>query len=280
MKRDPAEFTGAPWRGLENQIPPRARTVPTMLRDEEQALYYWLGRDWAKGKGAVVDLGCFVGGSTARFAAGITEAQRNTQVHAFDRFTANEQTKERTLYPQGIRAFEGTDVLDLAQSLLTPWVENVTLHPGDILRARWNADPIEVLAVDAAKTARSADRIAAEFFPALIPGASVIVQQDLLHWKQPWLIAQMHALADAATPVAFCARDCAVFLVTGKIGPQQVEAAQTALLDDRELVEVLESAAASAAFAPVARRIGKAIDAVKANPGERRAWALSKEAAG
>ena len=279
MTRDPAEFSGAPWTQLCDHLPERARKVPTMLRAEEQALYYWLGRDWARGRGAAVDLGAFVGGSTARIAEGLRDAGRDTAVHAYDRFTANERVKERTLYPQGIAAFDGEEVEALARDLLAPWSDAVALHPGDITEARWTGGPIEILAVDAAKTARSADRIAEAFFPALIPGGSVIVQQDFLHWRQPWLIAQMHLLGAAALPVAFCARDCAVFLVTERIGPATLEAARTDHLTDAELIEVLEAAAASPALSQVARRIAVAAGAVRANPGERRAWAFTRETA-
>ncbi|MCB2131987.1 MAG: hypothetical protein KDD96_06205, partial [Rhodobacteraceae bacterium] len=87
MTRDISEFSGTPWRDIADQIPQRARAVPTMLKAEEQALYFWIARDWAKGAGAIVDLGCFAGGSTARLAAGAEAAGYAAEIHAYDRFS-------------------------------------------------------------------------------------------------------------------------------------------------------------------------------------------------
>ena len=276
MTRDISEFSGTPWRDIADQIPQRARAVPTMLKAEEQALYFWIARDWAKGAGAIVDLGCFAGGSTARLAAGAEAAGYAAEIHAYDRFSANEKTKENTLYPQGVAPFEGEDIRPLAERLLAPWADMIALYPGDLLQSRWHGGPIEVLAVDAAKSARAADRIADRFFPALIPAGSLIVQQDFLHRRQPWLIAQMHLLAGAAVPVAFCAHDCVAFLVTEQIDRDRLAAARVEHLDDDALIGILTDAAESPALAPVADRIAGAIHAVRANPGERRAWAFGR----
>ncbi len=269
MTRDISEFSGTPWRDIADQIPQRARAVPTMLKAEEQALYFWIARDWAKGAGAIVDLGCFAGGSTARLAAGAEAAGYAAEIHAYDRFSANEKTKENTLYPQGVAPFEGEDIRPLAERLLAPWADMIALYPGDLLQAAGTAAD-RVLAVDAAKSARAADRI------ALIPAGALIVQQDFLHRRQPWLIAQMHLLAGAAVPVAFCAHDCVAFLVTEQIDRDRLAAARVEHLDDDALIGILTEAAESPALAPVADRIAGAIHAVRANPGERRAWAFGR----
>lgn len=76
----------------------------------------------------------------------------------------------------------------------------VTLHRGEIGGMCRTGGPVSILAVDAAKGAAVADHVAAEFFPALVPGRSVVVQQDYLISVQPWLCAQMVMLADCFLP--------------------------------------------------------------------------------
>ncbi len=186
-----------------------------MLSKEEQKLYFWLARDWARGMGATVDLGCFVGGSTARLAEGHRQAGHVTEIYAFDRFTAAQKAKRKHLYDKGIAVFGGHDTLPLAQSLLPEWSTQIQLVPGEIEDALWPKNPTEILVVDAGKAAVTADAIAQLFFPGLIAGNSVVVQQDLARWNQPWLAVQMALLSDHFQPVCRCGSGTTVvFLCT------------------------------------------------------------------
>ena len=265
-----------PWTRLLDRALGPARDVPTMLSVEEQKLYYWLAAFWAEGAGAVVDLGCFAGGSTARLAEGARVAGHGGAVHAFDRFTADESAKARILHPQGVPAFEGTDILPLARRLLAPWEGRVTLHRGEIEAANWAAGPIELLVMDASKTAATGDAMAGIFFPHLIAGRSLIVQQDYLHWSQPWVPAQMEALAEFVRPVAHAPRDTVVFLVERVPDATALAAARIADLDDAALDAHLASAAARLEGFGLAPRLAEMRAALAANPGERRAFAFTR----
>ncbi|HGG05640.1 MAG TPA: hypothetical protein ENK28_09300, partial [Aliiroseovarius sp.] len=191
-----------PWQTVDPKALDATRPVPTMLSPEEQLLYYWIASEWAKGSGAIVELGCFVGGSTARLAEGHRVAGLKSEIHAFDRFLASETAKKNHFYSAGIAAFEGEDILPLAKSLLKPWADRITLHPGMIEDQDWTGGDIEVLVMDASKSTKASDHMAAKFFPHLIPGQSLVVQQDYLHWKQPWIAVQMERMANWFTPVA------------------------------------------------------------------------------
>ena len=129
-----------------------------MLTSRERRLYVWLAAHWARGAGAVVDLGCFVGGSAACLAQGLALAGRDGPVHAYHRFSANESAKEKFLYASGVPPFEGSDTLALAQRLLAPWEGRVALHRGDILKQRWTGAPIPACATPARCAASSAAR--------------------------------------------------------------------------------------------------------------------------
>jgi hypothetical protein len=274
----PAElFAAHPWRGLTHPELDAALAIPSMLSPEEAQLYFWLARDWSQNAGATVDLGTFAGGSAARLAAGHRAAGRGTPVIAYDQFTADETTKQRFLYPAGVAPFKGNDILLLAHRMLTPWKPAVELRAGDILEQAWTSGPIELLVIDAAKSTALADHIAAEFFPALIPGRSIVVQQDFLHRVQPWLAAQMFLLSDFFTPVARVPRDCMVFLCTRTPTPAAIAAARTETLDDAALVRLVRRAARL--YQPLAGRywFANMVRKLRANPGERTAWKMWRE---
>lgn len=266
-------FAARPWNDLDAaSISGAALAVPTMLSAEEQALYFWLGAVWARGEGTVVDLGCFAGGSTARLADGLRLAGRATAIHAYDRFTASEKVKARVLYPRGIEPFDGTDILPLAQRLLAEWAPAVSLHPGDIATQHWAGGPIEILVLDASKTTSSSDRVAETFFPALIPGRSVVVQQDFLHWRQPWLPVQMQLLAGCFRPLAFCPKDTVAFLCTRVPGTAELAAARTDGLGDGEMIAHLRAAMPDYERWSLRHRLRRQIKALRRNPGQRVAW--------
>src|SRR6266545_1241208 len=60
-----------PWRDVV--LPPDAVGIPTMLSKTERKLLYSLARDHAGGEAAIVDAGCFLGGSTAALLAGVRD---------------------------------------------------------------------------------------------------------------------------------------------------------------------------------------------------------------
>lgn len=269
-------FAATPWNDLPDTALGLAGEVPSMLTPRERRLYVWLAAKWARGEGAVVDLGCFVGGSTACLAQGFALAEREGRVHAYDRFTANESAKEKFLYSAGVPRFAGSDTLALAQRLLQPWEGRVTFHRGDILDQRWCGGPVELLVIDIAKSTAIADHVAAQFFGALIPGRSILVHQDYLHDVQPWLPAQMELLKDHFTPLAHVAPHSMCFLCTSVPDSGALARARTDALDTGAMLALLESARARHALAAADRAIGRMMDNLRAHPNLRDAGALRR----
>lgn len=269
-------FAARPWARLLERALGEASSVPTMLSTEEQKLYYWITGFWAEGVGEVVDLGCFAGGSTARLAEGQRAARRSRGIHAFDRFTAGEDVKARILYAQGIAPFDGQDILPLAKDLLSPWAPHIAFHRGEIDKMRWRGGPIEVLVMDASKAAQTGDRMAETFFPHLVPGASLVVQQDFLHWSQPWVPAQMELLASHFRPLTHVERDTMVFLCESVPDAAALRAARTASLEDAALDDLLAASEARYEEWGLAPRLAEMRRAVAANPGTRRAYQFER----
>ena len=267
----PRIFRERPWRSISDFTMKATAPVPTMLSRMEQRLYLWLARDWALGEGVIVDLGTFVGGSTARLAEGQRQAGRAIPIHAFDRFGASPSVKELVLYSQGIEPFDGTDILPLSQKLLSPWAPAIKFHKGQIEDQDWDGTKIEILAIDAAKTVKGMDRMAEMFFPSLIPGRSVVVQQDFLHWKVPWIPVQMEQMADWFEPLAVCPRDTVVYLCTKPVDEAALVAGRMEGLSDQDLQDGLMAAADRLAHFAVEDRLVRQSEAVTLNPGARMA---------
>src|SRR5207248_5260678 len=60
-----------PWR--EATLPVDATGIPTMLSKDERRVLYGLARDYARDDAAIVDAGCFLGGSTAALLSGVRD---------------------------------------------------------------------------------------------------------------------------------------------------------------------------------------------------------------
>ncbi len=264
----------APWRDMPWRNLGHARKAPTMLSPDERRAYVWLTENWAKGAGAVVDLGCFAGGSTAHLAEGLARGGSGAHVHAYDRFTISENLKEKFLYSKGIAPYDGDDLLGPARQILTPWEDRVTLHPGLIEEQEWSGDPIEILVMDASKAVHTMDRMAEIFFPALIPAGSLIVQQDFLHWKTPWVAVQMQRMADWVTPVGYAETDTVIFHVDHPLDADAIAAGHCGGLSDAVLIASLRAMRPRLEAFGVDDRMKSLIAGIKNNPGERIAWKL------
>jgi len=273
-----AEFAGRPWRVVpEADLGPAAR-VPTMLTAEEGLLYHWLGRR-AKGLGATVDLGAYAGGSAARLLSGLALSGQPFHVHSYDRFRSSRAFWAKFMPDEPPPEADDADLLPVVRRHLAPWAKQVTLHIGDIGEKRWTGGPIEILSVDAAKGSAMADHIADQFFPALLPGRSILVQQDYLMAVQPWLCAQMVALRDQFLPLAHVPKVGMVFLCLAPVTEAVLAAARVDGLTDGKLMgRVREAAAWHEGMVP--RGPFKAmLEQVKAHPGVRLGWQMRQASA-
>lgn len=275
----PARFSGfddSPWLGGATTRLGAAMEVPSMLTHEETLLYHWLTSTWASGSGAIVDLGCFVGGSTARLAEGHRQAGLNSPIHAYDKFGVSQSLCDEVLYPAGVTPFEAEDSLPAVRQLLAPWLDHITLHKGDIAELGWSGAPIEILAMDASKSTRTMDQMALDFFPALIAGQSILIQQDFMHWRQPWIAAQMARLSEYFVPLAHALDDTVVFGCVKTPDRDAVRAALVDPLSDDDLLAAVEAAEPIYAEFGALKQMRHHLKAIKHNPGKRVSWQLDK----
>ena len=170
--------------------------MPTMLSREEQKLLYVLARDHWSGEGAIVDAGCFLGGSTVALAAGVRargDGDHRKAVVTFDHFVVDAVGLE--YFPDDMPPEVGDSFQPAFQRNIEPYADVVDLRAGDFKGAQWDGTPIEVLFLDVCKSWELNGVAQQRFFPTVVPGHGVIVQQDYLWGSHPWIHVLMEAVA-------------------------------------------------------------------------------------
>ncbi len=175
-------MNGRPWARVA--VPASVSAVPAMLSREERQYLTWLTSERYEGWGAVVDLGPWLGGSTAALAEGLRRRGKGGVVHSLDLFRWEPD------YMGAVAAeplAEGADFQHVFARHTAPWAGFIEARQADLSRFQWDGGPIELLFVDAAKTWDLANAILAGFGDHLVPGRSRVVLQDFRYHETHWL---------------------------------------------------------------------------------------------
>lgn len=216
--------TEKPWQAIDdaNRI---ENPVPSMIAPDEFKYLRWLARDLYSGKGEIVDGGPLLGGSTVALAEGLRQnprvREKARRVHSYDRFVYI--ASAHSLFPDASRPKPGDSVLTHFLDYTEPWREHLAVYPGEIQTHGWAGEPIEILFIDLAKTWATQGYLLREFFPSLIPGVSIVVQQDYFFHGCYWIHPVMEHLADYFTPVHVTDASSAGFLLERAIPPELLE---------------------------------------------------------
>jgi SAM-dependent methyltransferase len=239
-----AESTCA-WR--ERPVPASCADVPTMLVPDELRLLHYLADECYAGEGAIVDAGCFLGGSTLALADGLRRNLRRRGcdeeklIHSYDRFEIEGWTIG-TYFPESAQA--GESFRPLFDRNIAPYANLVEVHAGDVRSHPWTGGPIEILFIDVAKHWTVCDWVTWQFFPQLIPGKSVVIQQDYLyhHWVA-WLHVTMEFYSDYFEYVCDTGVNSVVFLNTKRIPEGVLREKTVESLTTAEKIELMDRAA-------------------------------------
>jgi hypothetical protein len=234
-----------PWRDVT--LPPDAVGIPTMLSKSERKLLYGLARDHARDDAAIVDAGCFLGGSTAALLAGMRdrpEPWSGPPLASYDLFRVEEYT---------LGKFFGDDPsLGVGDSFRERFDANVVrfdlphdVQEGDITEIGWSGDPIDVLFLDVLKSPEITDAVLRDFFPSLVPGRSVIVHQDYGWGWMPWVPITVELMRDSLVLLDSMEWGSHAFLLRDDVPAELVEGGVSGLDVDRRLA-LLEAAIARA----------------------------------
>jgi hypothetical protein len=206
-----------PWR--DESLPFGGRGIPTMLSKDERRLLYALARDYARDDAAIVDAGCFLGGSTAALLSGVRDRATPWQgppVATYDLFRVEAYTIARF--------FTGKPSLRVGDSFRSRFDANVAgygvphvVHEGNIIDIGWSGGPIDVLFLDVLKTWEVNDAVLRDFFPSLRPGRSVIVHQDYGSGWAPWIPMTVELMGDSLRLIDGMEWGSHVFLLEGEV---------------------------------------------------------------
>ena len=158
-------------------------------RREQQWLRKYAAQRYG-GLGAIVDLGCFVGGTTIALAEGLAlnRKAQGQQIHAYDLFTWNEGYEAWAKGSElGGRFRPSESFLPEFLKRTEQWRDHIVVHREDLRAASWSGESIEFLYIDAMKAPQVASAIASNFFPHLIPRKSYIAHQDYPHYVTWWI---------------------------------------------------------------------------------------------
>jgi hypothetical protein len=230
-----------PWR--QATLPGDAVGIPTMLSKDERRLLYGLARDYASGDGAIVDAGCFLGGSTAALLAGVRDRPsgwRGPPLESYDLFRVEAFTVAKFFANE-----RGLKVGDSFRPRFDGHVARFDLphvvHEGDITELGWSGGAIDVLFLDVLKSWEINDAVLRDFFPALVPGRSVIVHQDYGWGDNPWIQVTVELMRDSLVLIDWMEWGSHLFFVEKEL-PVDVLENGVASLDLDMKIEVLDQA--------------------------------------
>jgi hypothetical protein len=233
-----ARIARALGHGCERLDSEQIHKTTTMLSSAEKRLLYFLARDYYSGQGAILDAGCFLGGSTMALAQGLLDRgdRRQALIHAFDLFQADPFMIE--YYLPGGEYLPGDSFLPLYEKSIDSVRQLVQVHAGDLRQVSWTEGPIEIFFIDIAKSWETNDHLVTEFFPHLIPGRSIVVQQDYVHEWCPWLHVAMERLAEYFEPLGFVEHNTMVYRLDRPI-PRELTAARVSTYSREDKIRLM-----------------------------------------
>lgn len=174
-----SEFTATstpPYNGLKV---PDYSFIPGMLSLLEKKYLYGLTFSTYEGRGAVVEIGSWLGNSAAYLARGLKDRGFPVKVYCYDRFIAD-ASEVKKAHTQGLSLKAGQDTLPLFRSYLKEFGPGVVALKTRVEGMRWDEGPIEILHIDAPKKIAALEHVFRTLGPKLIPMRSIVVMQDFV----------------------------------------------------------------------------------------------------
>jgi hypothetical protein len=161
---------------------PEIQSIPGMLSKEEQEYLHQLTSIEYQGRGAIVEIGSWLGNSAACLAQGLVDGKKMAELHCYDRFSADpiEIVKAKKY---GLELVRDQDTTNIFKNYLKPIGIPVTAYKCNAKDINWKLGDVEILHLDAPKKVEDIKAVLREFLPHLIPGVSTVVFQDFTFAK-------------------------------------------------------------------------------------------------
>jgi hypothetical protein len=182
--------TTPPWMALapsfDHKIP-----VPGMIEPVERLMLYWAAKEFWRGFGEIVEIGCFAGLSTTALARGIQDngavKTKRKRLHSYDLFQIPDYNTEYYCKLLGLPSEYRGSFQHVFERNIADYHETVAIYPGDVVAREWQGRPIEVMFLDCSETEELFDHVFRSFFRALIPGQSLVILQDFFYYRTYFL---------------------------------------------------------------------------------------------
>lgn len=159
-----------------------ARSIPTMVKPDVHEFLQTTASNVPKGS-CIVEVGAWLGGTTAHMALGAREAIETPELIVFDRFKATQAEVEKAARA-GISLTRGQDTRPQVQEILRKFSVPIDLKKTGILEIEWTHRPIGLYVDDAAKTPELFGHVVRQFGPSWIPGETIVALLDYKYWKR------------------------------------------------------------------------------------------------
>jgi hypothetical protein len=222
----------AAFRRYLQRLPEEAAAVPSMMSESERQFLFGIARDYYGGEGLIVDAGLFMGASTRCFGAGLLANAGLERIRA--RWAQPLVSMELGIVNPGMLDFferngireglrTGDSFVPLLQRNIAPVAPLVDLRIGDMRQTGRVESPIEILFLDVLKLPAISEFAIREYFPKLIPGRSLVIQQDYFIDKLPYIKVHQEFFRDRFEFVGEISSS-AVFRCMAPVGPDAVAA--------------------------------------------------------
>src|SRR5690606_1698818 len=132
--------------------------IPAMLTPPERHYIHWHMKNIFTGSGEAVELGSFLGGSTAATLSGLVKnsnkkaSQRILKVYDLFEWTLADLNVYKSVFDINADIKVGESFQPLFYKHIHPWTSQVKIFPGDIHNHTWSGEDIEYLFVDLMKS--------------------------------------------------------------------------------------------------------------------------------
>jgi len=204
------------------------RATISMTHEEEKRMLYTLVKEYPRQIETIIDAGCFLGASTLSFGIALEEREwargggelHDRPVFSYDLFLNDSFGRALIRRKTGKRTQDHDNLLPFFLHTVGDKLRYCNVVAGDVCDFPWTPErKIDILFLDLLKMSRINDFCVENFFPALVPGESVVIQQDYLHEYVPWIPITMKLMEEWFDFLGFC-QSSAIYAVQKPISAE------------------------------------------------------------
>jgi hypothetical protein len=214
------------------------------LEQDEFDMYQATAANHFSGEGLIIDAGCFTGYSTLALCLGATSVSgislQPRSIVALDRFVATDLYIVENFLEHGVDIRYGESYLQAFLDRLASYRDFLDVRAGELTLVGRITSPIEILAIDIAKSPGLNNYIMRNWYSLLRPRHSIVIHQDFYAPTQPWIAASMGMLMDYFEVSVSKAGESASFMLKRPISADAIMKAALVIPNSRSTISALD----------------------------------------